>query len=475
MKKIIYKITVLALVVGGFASCDSELDQLPYDELGTDEAFNTAEDFERGIMGVYSTLMSASYYGGSDAGNMLSSPDIMSDNVTLSTAGRTTKSTQHNWRYTTGTGNWSGLYNSAYFTIYNANNVLFYVEGFTGDNREKIIAEARALRAMAHFDIVKTFGRIPTESSGANQSLGIAYVTEADPNIQPSRETVEAVYDKIVEDLKAAVVGVPTENTPGRLNKDAINILLSRVYLYMGEYQLAANTAAQVSASVAQRNSVVGVWQDTSRDGVVFVIPNLDANIGVTWSQGSTTSLTPEYVASYELTNMYESDDIRKEAYIFDGSTSGNPGDPVNGIRKLLGKDGAADGVVDIKIFRAAEAKLNLAEALYNLGQESQARAALDAVRINRYTNPPSGETGLALRDAIRLERRFEFAFEYQRFYDLKRWGLSIERDGMGDIADGSGTASEVQTLPAGDNRFVLPISQTIIDRNPNTQQNPGY
>src|SRR5690606_27085850 len=145
------------LIVGGFTSCESELDQLPFDELGTDQAYNTAEDFERGILGVYNTLLSASYYGGSDAGNMLSSPDIMSDNVTMSQYGRTTKETQHNWRYTTGSGNWSGLYNSAYFVVYNVNNILFYAEGFTGANKDEIVSEAKALRAMAHFDIVKTF------------------------------------------------------------------------------------------------------------------------------------------------------------------------------------------------------------------------------------------------------------------------------------------------------------------------------
>lgn len=472
MKKIFFNVTILMLIIGGLTSCESELDQLPFDEFGTDQAYNTAEDFERGILGVYSTLMSSSYFGGNDAGNLLSSPDIMSDNTTLSAYGRTTKSTQHNWRYTSGTGNWSGLYTSGYFVIYNANNILYYAESFTGDNKEEIVAEAKALRAMAHFDIVKTFGPIPTQSNDANSALGIAYVTEANVNIQPARETVGAVYDKIIADLTEAVNDISTVNRPGRLNKDAINILLSRVYLYMGEWQKAADAASQVTAAVADRNSVVGVWKDTNQDGVVFIIPNSNANVGVTWSQGGLDRLTPEYVASYELTNTYADDDIRKEAYIADGVAGGNP---INAIIKLLGKDGAADGVVDIKVFRAAEAKLNLAEALYNLGQEGPARNALDEVRVKRYLTPPSGETGTALRDAIRLERRLEFAFEYQRFYDLKRWRLPIDRDGSGDLADGSGTPSEVQSIPAGDHRFVLPISQSIIDRNPNTQQNPGY
>ena len=68
-----------------------------------------------------------------------------------------------------------------------------------------------------------------------------------------------------------------------------------------------------------------------------------------------------------------------------------------------------------------------------------------------------------------------EFAFEYQRFFDIKRWGLSVNRAATGDIADGSGTPSDVLTLANGSNKFQLPIAQESLDVNPNLQQNPGY
>lgn len=473
MKKTIFKISLFILTVAAFTACEDNLDQQPFDEFGTDEAFLTAQDFENGIRGVYSSIVGGAYYGSSDGGNLLSTPDVASDNTTLSQNGRTTKSDQHTWRYSSGSGNWSGLYNSAYFVIYTANNLLFYADSFEGDNKANIVAEAKALRGMAHFDIVKTFAKIPTESGDANGSIGIAYVTTADPNIQPSRESVGEVYGKIIEDLTAAAADINVNNGDGRLNKDAVNILLSRVYLYMGEWQKAINAASAVTMPVAPRSSIVGVWQDANRDGVSFIIPNPGTlTFGVTWSQNGIGNLKPEYVASYELTELYADDDIRKEAYIVPAISGGQA---INGIRKLLGKNGGADGVVDLKIFRAAEAKLNIAEAEYNLGHEGPARAALDAVRTKRYLTPPSGEVGAALKDAIRLERRFEFAFEYQRFYDLKRWGLSINRDGSGDLADGSGVPSEVQDLPASSFKFQFPLDQTILDRNPNTQQNPGY
>ncbi len=83
MKNIFYKITVLALIIGGFTSCDKELDQIPFDEFGTENAYVTAADYENAIRGVYRTLAFGSFYGGSDGGGMLDAPDVLSDNVTF--------------------------------------------------------------------------------------------------------------------------------------------------------------------------------------------------------------------------------------------------------------------------------------------------------------------------------------------------------------------------------------------------------
>lgn len=478
MKKIINKIAFILFLGAAFTSCEDNLDQQPFDNFGTDQAFITAQDFENGVRGVYTQLKSSVYYGGSDAGSLMTVPDVASDNTTISQAGRGTKSDYHNWRYNPGSQNLSAFYNQAYFLIYSANLVLQYAEGFDGDNKAQVVAELKALRGMAHFDLVKNFGKIPTESADANSSLGVAYVTVADESIKPARETVGVVYDKILQDLLEARADIREDNTPGRLNKNAVNLLLSRVYLYMGEWQNALDAANAVNVEVADRSKVVGVWQDRWKDGLVFYIPNDVDNIGTGWSQGSLNSLAPEYVASYDLYTTYADDDIRKEAYIQPGKKGATN---YNAIVKQLGKyinediGVTADGKVDFKIYRAAEIYLNKAEAYYNLGNESAARAALDVVRTERYETPPSGETGTALRDAIRLERRLEFAFEYQRFYDVKRWGLGFTREGFGDEADGGGTPSDVQNLPAGSYKFELPIDQGILDRNPNIVQNPGY
>ncbi len=475
MKKIFYKIMVLTLVIGSTTSCDDQLDQLPFDEFATENAYVTSADFENAIRGVYAGLTFGSMYGGSDGGSMLTTPDVLADNVTISQFGRTTESIIHNWRYTPDNLGFN-LYASAYSLIFRANQLLFYAESFEGENKANIVAEAKALRALAHFDIVSYYGKIPTQSGDANGSLGIAYVTSIDPNQEPARETVGATYDKIVQDLTEALADINDTNPAGRMGKESVSLLLSRVYLYMGQWQNAINAANNVTTPVAPRADVVDVWEDASRAGLLFYIPNesgtLGNGIGVAWSQGSKNNLIPEYVVSFELYNFFAADDIRKDAYTFQGTANGNP---VNGIKKLFGRAGKSDGVVDYKILRAAEAQLNKAEAYFNLGNEGAARTALDLVRTKRYTTPPSGETGTALRDAIRLERRLEFAFEYQRFFDIKRWGLGVSRTGAGDLADGTGTPSEVLNLPAGNFKFQLPIGRGTLDTNPNIVQNPGY
>lgn len=477
MKKIILKISVLAFLVIGFTSCESELDQVPFDSFGNENAYISAADFENAIRGVYAGLTSGSMYGGGDGGCMLNAPDILADNVITAIEGRGTNRDRHNWRYVASDGPMFGLYNASYVIANRANLILENIGEFKGETKENIIAEAKAIRAMVYLYSVNFFGKIPTQSGDANGSLGIAYVTNVDPNMLPSRESVGEVYDKIVADLTDALENINVSNPEGRLNKEGVATLLSRVYLYMGKYDLAVNTANMVTTKPASRDKVVGVWEDQNQDGLLFYIPNreplLGIGIGTAWGQGtSITNYKPEFTVDRELFDLYTDEDIRKEAFITQASFEGSD---FNIVKKALGRDGKLDGVVDIKILRASEAYLNKAEAYYRLGNETAARTALDEVRSRRYSSFTGGETGDALWNAIKLERRLEFAFEGQRFFDLKRWGEGVTRAGNGHLADGSGIPADVQTLPSGDVKLQLPIYQGVRDLNPNIQQNPGY
>ena len=180
----------------------------------------------------------------------------------------------------------------------------------------------------------------------------------------------------------------------------------------------------------------------------------------------------------FDLFNMYTTQDVRKTTYAQLKQDSN--GNTYNAITKMYGELGQVNGVVDPKIIRAAEVYLNKAEAYAMLsGKDAEALAALDAVRVNRYTSFVSGgETGTALLAAIKKERRLELFAEGHHWFDVKRWGEGISRSSVnGEFFDGTGTPapSAFQNLAAGSFLFELPIPQAEINVYPEFQQNPNY
>ena len=248
MKYIYKKSILLVFIASMMISCDKNLDQVPYDEFATENAFITAADFENGIRGVYVALLGGSYYGG----NFLAVPDVLTDNVIMTQTGRRTLRNLHEWTYNAAAG-YRGLYQDAYTVIYNANQILEFIDGFEGESKDNIKGEALALRALAHFDLVRTFAKIPTQSSDANGSLGIVYKFNTTPSDLLARSSVADVYQNIVNDLEEAYSLINASNPEARLNKEGVALLLSRAYLYMGRWQDAINAANNVNTNIARR------------------------------------------------------------------------------------------------------------------------------------------------------------------------------------------------------------------------------
>jgi hypothetical protein len=479
------KIKFLTLVssIIFLSSCDDRLEKVPFDTLAVENAFQTTKDYENGIRGIYLQLLDAGYYGSSDAGSMLSFPDVMSDNVIMTSNGRRTKQTLHEWVYSQDNIT-EGFYRNAYGPIYLANVVLNYIDvnNFQGTARANLQAEARALRAMAHFDLLRVYGKLPTQTGYTPASLGVPYNKSIDQNYTPTRDTVESNFQNILDDLLFAFDNINASNGIGRLNKESVALLLSRVYLYMGgaaNYQKVIDFANLVTTPVAPIANVAGIWTDQNASGVLLRIANLpgagnlNRQIGVTWGQGGVNSNVPEYAVRFEFMSLFSANDIRRSAYIQTITSTG--GVQRNGIKKLFGKVGQFNGVVDFKILRTEEALLNKAEAQKMLNLDGPALTTLDQLRNQRYTSFSGGEAGNALLDAIKLERRLEFAFEYMRWFDLKRWNEPVVRQNTGDRIDGTGqpNPSGSLVLPANSNKWQWPFSTDMLIRNPNLVQNP--
>ncbi|WGK63609.1 RagB/SusD family nutrient uptake outer membrane protein [Croceiramulus getboli] len=487
MKKYFQLLFILTLAIG-LHSCDDELNELqPFTEGNPETFFTDVASFQLGVDGAYSQLRN--YYASSGSG-MQGIPDILSDNAILVQSGRRSNQDYFNWVYVASTGGAIPLYFSeAYEAVNAANLVIGQIDNLAdGPEKDNILGQALATRAFAHFDLVRTYAKIPTQSADAGSSPGIVYMKvedgdTGDPLDNPARETVASNYAEIIGDLEAAADLIePTTTVAGRMDGNSVNGLLSRVYLYTGDWQNAIDAANRVTTPIAGINEIALIYTDESDAGLVIEFPvnttseSGFSNVGVLYSQSNSGATISEYAVEFEFSQSLQNNDVRTDIIQFVGTNADND---YNAIKKFLGETGQVNGRVDLKPLRAAEVLLNKAEAQFNLGLEADALATLDELRIERFEdfNPATdgGETGAALEEAIQYNRRVELAFEGHRFFDLKRRGESIVRSNNGDIIDGSGTPPVNLTLPAGNFRFQLPIPIGEINANPNFAQNEGY
>lgn len=151
--------------------------------------------------------------------------------------------------------------------------------------------------------------------------------------------------------------------------------------------------------------------------------------------------------------------------------------------------------------FRYTEAVFNYAEACIELGQDAEARTWLNKIRF-RAGMPALTESGAALRERYRNERRVEMVFEEQRYHDARRWMIAPTTLGRkANTISITGTLKPGKTVslyrydpssydysykvveidPGKENRawadkmYFLPISRDEMNRNSKLLQNPGY
>ena len=477
MKKILY---IVALSFAFNACSDEDITFAPYNAVSEGIVLRNTADFENMITGAYSYMIKnggANGYGS----EFVIDTEIMTDNLILCVEGRQSNADGFRLLSVPSSSHFN-YYSSAYRAAETATRALNQIDILPKNaQRDNIEGQALFIRALNNFDLVRIYSKIPTQSADANASLGMYYLDKVDPFFKPSRGTVADSYKKIVADLERAkgLIGTANQNTAGKANRAAVAALLSRVYLYMGDYAnvIVNGNIAIAGNTVCPRASFVSLWNDVNSSGVLFKlrIEQVDGvTPGVVYYQTVTGGIRSEYVAQKNVADLFGATDIRKSAYF---TTSAYNGQTYNHVKKYEKRLTGNPAIVDIKVIRLEEVYLNMAEAQYRLNGGGLAH--LDAVRSQRYLPFVAGtETGAALLNAILLERRLELAFEMDRFFTLKRLGLAMTRNAVeGDYANGLGTKVEATalTIPAGNYKWQLPIPQFQRDLNSNLEQNPGY
>jgi hypothetical protein len=477
MKKYFY---LLALSATMFSCKKSELNLEPFNQIATSSAFNTQPDVTLAINGMYNGLRTNNYVNGT--WNIIA--DVLSDNVIVSSLGRQSLVPFHEWRYNG--DNTLAFFQTGYIMTRRANAILENIDNFpAGTFKDNAKGEALALRAMVYLDMVRIYSK--TFENATNTDSTLSYVTTSDANILPSKEPVRGFYTKIIADLTTALPLINASNGVGRLNKAAVNGLLSRAYLYTGDFAncITASTAAlgatPVLPSIAD---FPRIWTDETNNGVLFkvlntTLDNVNAQ-GVNYFQIVGGFVRSEYVVEYSFRQLFTPTDVRTNTYIQTSPFNGvNQNHIVKYRSKVSGGVAGVAGVVDAKLLRTAEVLLNRAEAYQrsNPSNTAAALADLNLLKRNRYTGFVDivGLSGTALLDEILAERRLELAFESDRFLDLKRRNLPVTRNrNFGDRADGTGVKYLFFDLANNDYRMLLPYPSSEINFNTNFKQNPG-
>jgi hypothetical protein len=355
----------------------------------------------------------------------------------------------------------SSTWSSCYNLIYSSNRIiegLAISKSISSEAKQQLTGEALFVRAFCHFYLVNLFGDVP-------------YVTSSDyiRNSQISRTSSADVYDGITADLLEAKEFLPdnyVSNYRVRPNKAAAEALLSRVYLYTGQWAMAEEEASNVIGDTKYEllNNLNGVFLKESREAIWQIIPALNAmvtNESSIFILRSTPTNKP--AMTDRLFQSFETGDLRKTCWI-DTLTVGYSSWHFPYKYKEYGSGGT--GAEYSVVMRLAEQYLIRAEAraMQNkLTGENSARSDINAIRNRAGLINTTAATQTELLDAIRKERRSEFFAEWgHRFFDLKRWGkLDVE---LGPVKQGWSSTDAL-----------LPIPQSDILKNGHLTQNPGY
>lgn len=542
MKKI--KISFLAIISFMAFSCQDFIDTEPFSFVSVDNFYKTPSEVELALTGVYNVL-SANEVGQGFGNNSTFSRNLMLmlNGATDEVLGRDNSLNPDYvvWGNATFTAQ-SNFLNEAWIFLYSgiarANYLIERiepVEGFQGDRKKEIIAEARFLRGFYHMMLSMMHGGIPL-------------VTSTNENPKKPRNSIQEVYKQIIEDYEFAYNNLKNRAAmPSRVNKWTAAGFLAKAHTYLASNKVSkSNSFITINSfdwvdSDLHYSKALSYTEDIIANSGYQLIPNYDylfrestkkqqyqeTLLSAEASSNSTVkainllsyTFTPLgnvnvtgggygwFRPTHELYALYNSGDFRRNHNLTGNINNTNNVEIIEGVRyyaprpipntnvafyctgKYRTIDPAAKTIpnwasnINLPILRYADILLLHAEALYFKGNEAEARDVLSEIRKRVVLNSSSLEQ---LNDAYRRdnfldelleERSRELCFESWRRIDLARFNRFNQTIENMSTTEGFYNKAIVPTIKSNwmPERVWLPIPIIQIDLNPNLIQNQGY
>ncbi|WP_207426067.1 RagB/SusD family nutrient uptake outer membrane protein [Pedobacter sp. SYSU D00535] len=453
-------ILAIAFVIS-FSSCEKFLEVEPRASVSDEVTIYDKGSAESALHGVYNGLADAGYYGMS----FQSIGYLNGDNIQW-TGSQSQIQEFINHKVNPENATISTAWVAIYRTINRANNVIAKVPEvvdplLTETAKKQILGEAYFVRALAYFDLARTWGGVPIVTKPTK--------TPAD-NIGITRSTIEQVYNQVLADLDQAETLLPLPGNIAvggsdryRANRKTAFALKARYYLYRNDWTKAEEYADKIVADngnyrlLKPFNSFFANDARGTQESVFELFYNgtteqnthknqwLPQNLGGTrqWAPNNAfVALVTDPVTSGGRSTLVAKDNQNRwYGTLYYRPT---PSDPSYIIR-----------TAELYLIRA-EAKAQQFDA--NPAKLAEAIADLNAVRDRAGLAPTSAVTKEQVLSAIENERRLEFAYEPHRWFDLVR----------------TGRAKQVLNITE-DFRLVMPIpaEQLLADRA--LEQTLGY
>lgn len=474
-------------------SCEDELLNLsPISQVSTGNFYQTESDFNSAVLAAYNSLQQLN--------NNVNwkMQEIRADNAYADPTRREGNQYIDNFEVAVTDGDVAGFWRISYNAIFKTNIILNKIGDIDLIEQKKdlIIGQAKFIRALVYFDLVRSFGDVPL----------VTKVPSLSESYEMGRAPLEEVYNTIINDLSDAAELLPLEyeldSDIGRATKGAANGLLGKVYLTIGKHQDAKSVLEKVinSGIYSLLPSFSDIWKIENQNNaeIVFAIQYSDGTgngnefnyifapltRGADINPGTGLGMSRP---TAELIRAFDEEDTRMSSTLSPYEINPNTNDTVSNayFRKFLANQQVRDGGQDWPILRYSDILLMYAEALNELDDLNGAIDQLNLVRLRAFGgneeklySTESITNSNQFKDILLNERRLELACENHRWFDLLRFGKAEEflqtEIRVEDYKTGMDLLIYNTSMQEFERLYPIPIDE-IEKHNGNLDQNPGY